>query len=54
MHVELDKHDIEMIMDALNIMAENIIQQQEEPTGYQPYTLVEVEQMSTFLHGFYN
>ena len=53
MHVELDKHDITMIVDSLEYMAELMKTQQKE-TGYQPYTLDEINGMVNFLDSFYN
>ncbi len=54
MHVDLSKEDVEMIVDALNIMAQNITKEQEEPAEYQPYILSEVEEMIWFLGTLYN
>ena len=54
MKVDLDRHDIEMIIEALNSMSENIKKQQEEPTEYQPYTIRDVEDMTWYLQGMYN
>jgi len=53
MHVDLSQEDVEMIVDALNIMAQNITKQQEEPTEYQPYMIDEVEEMIWFLKTLY-
>ena len=38
MHVDLSQEDVEMIVDSLNVMADNIRKQREEPE-YQPYML---------------
>jgi hypothetical protein len=53
MQVELDKHDLTMIVDSLEYMAE-LMKSMEEKTGYQPYTLNEIDNMVNFLDGFYN
>jgi hypothetical protein len=53
MQVELDKHDLTMIVDSLEYMAE-LMKSMEERTGYQPYTLNEISSMVDFLDGFYN
>ena len=53
MHVKLDKHDLTMIVDSLEYMAE-LMKSMEERTGYQPYTLNEINSMVNFLDGFYN
>jgi hypothetical protein len=53
MQVELDKHDLTMIVDSLEYMAE-LMKSMEERTGYQPYTLNEISSMVNFLDGFYN
>ena len=53
MHVELDKHDLTMIVDSLEYMAE-LMKSMEERTGYQPYTLDQISSMVNFLDGFYN
>ena len=53
MKVELDKHDLIMIVDSLEYMAELMKTQQKE-TGYQPYTLDQISSMVNFLDGFYN
>ena len=53
MHVKLDKHDLTMIVDSLEYMAE-LMKSMEERTGYQPYTLNEISSMVDFLDGFYN
>ena len=53
MQVELDKHDLTMIVDSLEYMAE-LMKSMEERTGDQPYTLNEINSMVNFLDGFYN
>ncbi len=53
MHVQLDKHDITMIVDSLEYMKE-VMKKMVQSTGYQPYTLEEIESMCKFLDGFYN
>jgi len=53
MQVELDKHDLTMIVDSLEYTAE-LMKNMEEKTGYQPYTLDEINSMVNFLDGFYN
>ncbi len=53
MLVELDKHDITMIVDSLEYMSE-VMKKLEQSTGYQPYTTGEIEDMINFLNGFYN
>ena len=53
MHVELDKHDLTMIVDSLQYMTE-VMKKMEQSTGYQPYTLDEISSMMNFLDGFYN
>jgi hypothetical protein len=53
MQVELDKHDLTMIVDSLEYTAE-LMKNMEETTGYQPYTLDEINSMVNFLDGFYN
>ena len=53
MQVELDKHDLTMIVDSLEYTAE-LMKNMEEKTGYQPYTLDEIDSMMNFLDGFYN
>lgn len=54
MHVDLSQEDVEMIVDSLNVMADNIRKQQEEPTEYQPYMIDEVEDMIWWLGTLYN
>ena len=53
MLVELDKHDLTMLVDSLEYMSELMKTQQKE-TGYQPYTLDQIDSMVNFLDGFYN
>ena len=53
MQVELDKHDLTMIVDSLEYMSE-VMKKMEQSTGYQPYTLDEISGMVNFLDGFYN
>ena len=53
MQVELDKHDLTMIVDSLEYMSE-VMKNMQEKTGYQPYTLDEISSMMNFLDGFYN
>lgn len=53
MQVELDKHDLTMIVDALEHMGE-VMKSIQHSTGYQPYTLDEINSMVNFLDGFYN
>ncbi len=53
MHVELDKHDITMIVDSLEYMGE-VMKKLEKSTGYQPYTVDQIDSMVNFLDGFYN
>ena len=53
MHVELDKHDLTMIVDSLEYMTE-VMRKLEQSTGYQPYTIDEIDSMVNFLDGFYN
>ena len=53
MHVQLDKHDITMLVDSLEYMKE-VMRKMVHSTGYQPYTLEEIESMCKFLDGFYN
>tara|TARA_E500000178_G_C16735645_1_gene623604 strand:- start:144 stop:326 length:183 start_codon:yes stop_codon:yes gene_type:complete len=53
MHVELDKHDITMIVDSLEYMSE-VMKKLEKSTGYQPYTVGQINDMINFLDGFYN
>jgi len=53
MHVELDKHDLTMIVDSLEYMKE-VMRKMEHSTGYQPYTISEIDSMMNFLDGFYN
>ena len=53
MNVELDKHDLTMIVDSLQYMTE-VMKKMEQSTGYQPYTLDEISSMMNFLDGFYN
>jgi hypothetical protein len=53
MHVELDKHDLTMIVDSLEYMRE-VMQKMQHNTGYQPYTCDEIDNMVNFLDGFYN
>ncbi len=53
MQVELDKHDLTMIVDSLEYMSELMKSKQKE-TGYQPYTLDQISSMVNFLDGFYN
>ena len=53
MHVELDKHDLTMLVDSLEYMTE-VMKKMEQSTGYQPYTLDEINSMMNFLDGFYN
>ena len=53
MQVELDKHDLTMIVDSLEYMRE-VMQKMQQNTGYQPYTCDEIDSMVNFLDGFYN
>ena len=53
MHVELDKHDITMIVDSLEYMRE-VMKKLEKSTGYQPYTVDQIDSMVNFLDGFYH
>tara|TARA_B100002019_G_C20748451_1_gene347350 strand:- start:69 stop:251 length:183 start_codon:yes stop_codon:yes gene_type:complete len=53
MHVQLDKHDITMIIDSLEYMSE-VMKKLEHSTGYQPYTVGQINDMINFLDGFYN
>ena len=53
MYVELDKHDLTMLVDSLEYMKE-VMKKMVHNTGYQPYTLEEIENMCKFLDGFYN
>ncbi len=53
MHVELDKHDLTMIVDSLQYMTE-VMKKMEQSTGHQPYTFDEINSMMNFLDGFYN
>ena len=53
MQVELDKHDLTMLVDSLEYMSE-LMKSMEERTGYRPYTLDEISSMVNFLDGFYN
>ena len=53
MHVELDKHDITMIVDSLEYMCE-VMKKLEKSIGYQPYTVGQINDMINFLDGFYN
>jgi|TARA_B100001094_G_C18119677_1_gene766120 hypothetical protein len=53
MQVELDKHDLTMIVDSLEYMSE-VMKNMQRSTGYQPYTLDEINSMVNFLDGFYN
>jgi hypothetical protein len=53
MQVELDKHDLTMIVDSLEYTAE-LMKNMEERTGYRPYTLDEISSMVNFLDGFYH
>ena len=53
MQVELNKHDLTMVVDSLEYMAE-LMKTMQKSTGYQPYTLDEINSMVNFLDGFYN
>ncbi len=53
MQVELDKHDLTMIVDSLEYMSE-VMKKMQQSTGYQPYTLDQISSMVNFLDGFYN
>ena len=53
MQVQLDKHDLIMIVDSLEYMTE-VMKKMEQSTGYQPYTISEIDNMVNFLDGFYN
>jgi hypothetical protein len=53
MLVELDKHDLTMIVDSLEYMAE-VMRKIDQSTGYQPYTVDQIHSMVNFLDGFYN
>jgi hypothetical protein len=53
MLVELDKHDLTMIVDSLEYMSE-VMKKLEQSTGYQPYTVDQINSMVNFLDGFYN
>ena len=48
MHVELDKHDITMIVDSLEYMSE-VMKKLEKSTGYQPYTVGQINDMINFV-----
>ena len=41
MQVELDKHDLTMIVDSLEYMSE-LMKSKQKDTGYQPYTLDQI------------
>ena len=53
MQVELNKYDLTMVVDSLEYMAE-LMKTMQKSTGYQPYTLDEINSMVNFLDGFYN
>ena len=53
MLVELDKHDLTMIVDSLEHMSE-VMKKLKKSTGYQPYTVDQIHSMVNFLDGFYN
>tara|TARA_R110002074_G_C12538876_1_gene665528 strand:- start:504 stop:680 length:177 start_codon:yes stop_codon:yes gene_type:complete len=53
MQVELNKYDLIMVVDSLEYMAE-LMKTMQKSTGYQPYTLDEINSMVNFLDGFYN
>ena len=53
MHVQLDKHDITMICEALEYMTEDIIHAQQNGQTV-AYSQDDVESMIAYLDGFYN
>ena len=53
MHVQLDKHDITMICEALEYMTEDIIHA-EQNGQVVAYSKDDVESMIAYLDGFYN
>ena len=54
MHVQLDKHDITMICEALEYMTQDIIHAEQNGQSVAYSCQDDVESMIAYLDGFYN
>ena len=59
MNIQLNKHDIDMIIDSLEETKSRMFHDNEKGLGedimgYQPHTISDVEDMIWYLNGFYN